>query len=89
MRAPRFALSAALVASVLIYPLSACAPKPTLGFTGGVALNYGNLKGGDFDGTKAAAGSTSMPVLRAVHGNSASATTARTTATKTRTAISW
>ena len=56
MRAPRFALSAALVGSVLIYPLSACAPKPTLGFTGGVALNYGNLKGGDFDGTKAAAG---------------------------------
>ena len=60
MRAPRFALSAVLVASALIRPLSAQAPaatkSKTIGFTGGAALTYGNLTGGDFDGTKAGAG---------------------------------
>jgi hypothetical protein len=60
MRAPRFALSAVLVASALIHPLSAQAPAAgktkSIGFNGGVALTYGNLTGGDFDGTKAGAG---------------------------------
>jgi len=61
MRAPRFALSAVFVASTLTQPLSAQnqAPAPSkksIGFTGGAALPYGNLTGGDFDGTKAGAG---------------------------------
>ena len=60
MRAPRFALSAVLVASALIHPLSAQAPgagkTKSIGFTGGAAVTYGNLTGGDFDGTKAGAG---------------------------------
>jgi hypothetical protein len=57
MRAPRFALSAVFVASTLTQPLSAQnqAPAPSkksIGFTAGAALTYGNLTGGDFDGTK-------------------------------------
>src|SRR5215468_12105532 len=60
MRAPRFALSAVLVASAFIRPLSAQAPaagkSKTIGFAGGLGLTYGNLTGGDFDGTKAGAG---------------------------------
>jgi len=60
MRAPRFAPSVVFVASALIHPLSAQAPDggktKSIGFTGGVALTYGNLTGGDFDGTKAGAG---------------------------------
>lgn len=58
MRAPRYALAAVLVASALIQSLSACASatRDKLGFTGGVGVTYGNLSGGDFDGTKAGAG---------------------------------
>ena len=60
MRTPRFSLSAALLASALIQPLSAQDPAATkpkaIGFTGGLALTYRNLTGGDFDGTKAGAG---------------------------------
>ena len=60
MRASRFAPLAVFVASALIHPVSAQAPDvgktKSIGFTGGVALTYGNLTGGDFDGTKAGAG---------------------------------
>ena len=60
MRMPRIAFSVVLVASVSIAPLSAQAPTANgvkkIGFTGGAALTYGNLTGGDFDGTKAGAG---------------------------------
>ena len=60
MRTPQFAFSAVVVASTLFHPLSAQSPAAsstkTIGFTGGVAMTYGNLTGGDFDGTKAGAG---------------------------------
>lgn len=58
MRAPRFALSNVLVASALIHSLSACASLQAdkFGVAGGAAVTYGNLTGGDFDGTKAGAG---------------------------------
>ena len=59
MRAPRSALSAVLVASALIYSLSACASTTTqtkYAWTAGLGGTYGNLQGGDFDGTKAGMG---------------------------------
>jgi hypothetical protein len=57
MHAPRFALSAVLLASASI--LSACttpAPKNRLAPFADVGINVSNLEGGDFGGTKAAAG---------------------------------
>lgn len=69
MRAPRFALSAISVALALTYSLSACASATVhggatqsvpesarVGWTGGAAVDYGNLTGSDFDGTKAGVG---------------------------------
>src|SRR4029450_554620 len=93
MRMPRIAFSVVLVASVSIAPLFAQAPTANgvkkIGFTGGAALTYGNLTGGDFDGTKAGAGFDVNAGSRAVRGNWDLGTTARTTATKTAMAISW
>jgi len=57
MHAPRFGLSAVLVASALIYSLSACASTHAkYGGTLGAAATWGNVTGSDFDGTKAGAG---------------------------------
>jgi hypothetical protein len=54
LRTPQFAFSAVVVASTLFHPLPPnpqrrAAPRRSVS-TGGVAMTYGNLTGGDFDG---------------------------------------